>query len=148
MNPKFFRNGIVMLVLVVGTAALLFTWLTSSTTTTDTSYSQFLANVQKGEVSKVVQEDNKLTVSPVTGQTYVVFAPGVPGLPNSDVYGDMQAAAEKGNKTLGPEAYTVKPVADNSWFGLLLTGLLPLLIIGGFIFFMMRQAQGTNNQAL
>ena len=56
MNPKFFRNGIVMLVLVVGTAALLFTWLTSSTTTTDTSYSQFLANVQKGEVSKVVQE--------------------------------------------------------------------------------------------
>ena len=60
----------------------------------------------------------------------------------------MQAAAEKGNKPLGPEAYTVKPVADNSWFGLLLTGLLPLLIIGGFIFFMMRQAQGTNNQAL
>ena len=57
----------------------------------------------------------------------MVFAPGVPGLPNSDVYGDMQAAAEKGNKTLGPEAYTVKPVADNSWFGLLLTGLLPLL---------------------
>jgi cell division protease FtsH len=32
--------------------------------------------------------------------------------------------------------------------GLLLTGLLPLLVIGGFIFFMMRQAQGTNNQAL
>ena len=27
-------------------------------------------------------------------------------------------------------------------------GLLPLLVIGGFIFFMMRQAQGTNNQAL
>ena len=30
----------------------------------------------------------------------------------------------------------------------MLTGLLPLLIIGGFIYFMMRQAQGTNNQAL
>ncbi len=102
MNPKFFRNGIVMLVLVVGTAALLFTWLTSSTTTTDTSYSQFLQNVQEGEVSKVVQEDNKLTVTPPTGQTYVVFAPGVPGLPNSDVYGDMQAAAEKGNKDARP----------------------------------------------
>ena len=38
--------------------------------------------------------------------------------------------------------------ADTSWIGLLLTGLLPLLVIGGFIFFMMRQAQGTNNQAL
>ncbi len=30
----------------------------------------------------------------------------------------------------------------------MLTAVLPLLIIGGFIFFMMRQAQGTNNQAL
>ena len=31
LNPKFFRNGIVMLVLVVGTAALLFTWINSTT---------------------------------------------------------------------------------------------------------------------
>src|SRR3954454_1238913 len=30
LNPKFFRNGIVMLVLVVGTAALLFTWIQSN----------------------------------------------------------------------------------------------------------------------
>jgi cell division protease FtsH len=149
LNPKFFRNGIVMLVLVVGTAALLFTWLTSSAPASDTSYSQFLQNVEAGQVAKVIQEDNKLTVTPVSsGTNYIVFAPGVPGLPNSDVYGDMLAAAEKGGVTLDPEVYTVKPVSDNSWFGLLLTGLLPLLIIGGFIFFMMRQAQGTNNQAL
>jgi cell division protease FtsH len=149
LNPKFFRNGIVMLVLVVGTAALLFTWLTSTTTTTDISYSEFLNNVQEGQVAKVVQEDNKLTVTPKDkAVTYVVFAPGVPGLPNADVYGDMAAAAKEGGKPLPANVYTVKPVADNSWFGLLLTGLLPLLIIGGFIFFMMRQAQGTNNQAL
>jgi cell division protease FtsH len=32
--------------------------------------------------------------------------------------------------------------------GLLITALLPVLLIGGFIFFMMRQAQGTNNQAM
>ena len=139
MNPKFFRNGIVMLVLVVGTAALLFTWLTSSTPTTDISYSEFLNNVKQGDVAKVVQEDNKLTVTPDgSSVTYVVYAPGVPGLPNADVFGDMLAAAEKGNVTLDPKIFTVKPVADNSWFGLLLTGLLPLLIIGGFIFFMMR----------
>ena len=90
LNPKFFRNGIVMLVLVVGTAALLFTWLTSSTTATDAWYSQFLQNVEAGIVATVVQEDDKLTVKPVgPGQRDIVFAPGVPGLPNSDVYGDM-----------------------------------------------------------
>ncbi len=148
MNPKFFRNGIVMLVLVVGTAALLFTWLTSSTPQQDTPYSEFLANVQAGEVESVVQEDNKLTVTPKGGGApYTVFVAGLPGV-TANVFADMEEAAERGDVTLAADAYKVKPVADNSWFGLLLTGLLPLLIIGGFIFFMMRQAQGTNNQAL
>ncbi len=149
LNPKFFRNGIVMLVLVVGTAALLFTFLSGNTPAADTTYSQFLSNVQEGEVSKVVQEGNTLTVTP-TGQTttYSVNVPGLAGLPNANVFADMQAAAERGGQTLNADVYGVKPVQDNSWIGLLLTGLLPLLIIGGFIFFMMRQAQGTNNQAL
>ena len=57
LNPKFFRNGIVMLVLVVGTAALLFTWITSTTPTDHTSaIPQFLADVQAGKVTKVIQE--------------------------------------------------------------------------------------------
>ncbi len=48
MNPKFFRNGIVMLVLVVGTAALLFTWITTTSTPTSTVYSAFLQDVSAG----------------------------------------------------------------------------------------------------
>ena len=148
MNPKFFRNGIVMLVLVVGTAALLFTWLSSSTPQTDVAYSDFLTRVEAGQVDKVVQEGNTLTVTPRGGGApYQVNTPGLPGI-TSDVRADMNEAAANGGVTLGADAYRVKPVSDNSWFGLLLTGLLPLLIIGGFIFFMMRQAQGTNNQAL
>ena len=147
MNPKFFRNGIVMLVLVVGTAALLFTWLSSSSSSADVSYSDFLAKVQAGQVDKVVQQDTTLTVTPKSGgAAYTVNAPGLAGL--HDVFADIQAAATKGNVTLAADAYSVKPVPDTSWLGLVLTGLLPLLVIGGFIFFMMRQAQGTNNQAL
>jgi cell division protease FtsH len=147
LNPKFFRNGIVMLVLVVGTAALLFTWLSASSNTADVSYSDFLSRVQSGQVEKVVQQDSTLTVTPKSGGTqYTVVAPGLAGL--HDVYADIKAAADRGNVKLANDAYSVKPVPDTSWLGLLLTGLLPLLVIGGFIFFMMRQAQGTNNQAL
>ena len=50
MNPKFFRNGIVMLVLVVGTALLLFTWIQSSTPNQQIGYSRFLSDVQAGQV--------------------------------------------------------------------------------------------------
>jgi cell division protease FtsH len=144
LNPKFFRNGIVMLVLVVGTAALLFTWLQSSSPAPSTGYSAFLADVQAGSVEQVTQEGETLTVKIRGGATYTVVVPNV----LTQVYQDMQAAATRGNVTLPRDVYVPKKVADTSWIGLLATFVLPLLIIGGFIFFMMRQAQGTNNQAM
>jgi cell division protease FtsH len=146
LNPKFFRNGIVMLVLVVGTAALLFTWITTSQQPTTTGYSAFLAQVRAGEVTKVTQQGTTLTVEKKADPkgTYTVIVPTV----LTDVWGDMQKAAEAGKVDLDPNIFTANQAPDTSWLGLLLTAVLPLLIIGGFIFFMMRQAQGTNNQAL
>ena len=75
MNPKFFRNGIVMLVLVIGTAALLFTWIQSTTPTTQIGYSQFLADVAADKVTSVEQQGDTLTVK-VTGAAnpYTVIA--------------------------------------------------------------------------
>ena len=148
MNPKFMRNGLLMLVLVMGISALLYTWLAGSTPSKDVGWGQFLTNVQAGEVSKVVQQDNTLTVTGTDPKNvYTVVAPGVPGV-NGDYLKDIQAAAAAVGKTFPQASYSVEKAADNSWLGLVLTGLLPLIIIGGFIFFMMRQAQGTNNQAM
>jgi cell division protease FtsH len=145
LNPKFFRNGIVMLVLVIGTAALLFTWIQSTTPTTQVGYSQFLSDVAANKVTSVEQQGDTLTVK-VTGATnpYTVTVPSV----LTQVLNDMVASAKTNNVNLKPDIYKAVPAPDTSWVGLLLTGLLPLIVIGGFIFFMMRQAQGTNNQAL
>ena len=71
MNPKFFRNGIVMLVLVVGTAALLFTWIQSSSQPNPIGYSQFLNDVQQGHVQSVVQQGDTLTVKRNDGSRLV-----------------------------------------------------------------------------
>ncbi|MDO8484372.1 MAG: ATP-dependent zinc metalloprotease FtsH [Candidatus Limnocylindrales bacterium] len=144
MNPKFFRNGIVMLVLVVGTAALLFTWLQSTTPDTAVGYSKFLAAVQAGQVTEVTQQGETLMVKG-SGQppTYTVVVPNI----LQNVLEDMKNAAKEVGRPL-TATFGAEPTPDTSWLGLLLTGLLPLLVIGGFIFFMMRQAQGTNNQAL
>ncbi len=142
MNAKFLRNGIVMLVLVVGTVVLLYTWLLQSPTQQTVGYSQFLDNVQSGQVRKVVQQDQTLTVTGKDGKTYTVVIPTV----LTDVLKDMTNAAQAGNQPR-PDLTAEKPT-DTSWLGLIITGLLPLILIGGFIFFMMRQAQGTNNQAL
>ena len=142
------RNGLLMLVLVMGVSALLYTWLGASSQTPTVGYGAFLSKVQSGEVKTVSQKGNTLDVTATSGTpgTYTVNLPDLPTLTN--VQADMQAATERGGKTWDPSIYSAEPAPDNSWIGLVLTGLLPLLIIGGFIYFMMRQAQGTNNQAL
>ncbi len=148
MNPRFMRNGLLMLVLVMGVSALLYTWFAGSSGPEPVGWGDFLNRVSRGEVTRVVQQDTTLTVTGKDGKTtYTVIAPGVPGV-NADYLKDIQAAAEAGGIAFPRENYLVEKTADNSWIGLVVTGLLPLLIIGGFIFFMMRQAQGTNNQAL
>jgi cell division protease FtsH len=144
LNPRFMRNGLLMLVLVLGVGALLYTWLAGSNQTTTVGYGAFLNNVKSGQVSEVVQKDQTLEVVGSNNQKYTVTVPTV----LTDVLADMRTAAEAGGQTFNPQIYSAQPAPDNSWVGLVLTGLLPLVVIGGFIYFMMRQAQGTNNQAL
>jgi cell division protease FtsH len=143
LNGKFMRNGIVMLVLVVGTVALMYTFLISSPSDQEVAYSQFLENVADGSVTEVVQQDLRLTVTGKSPEdTYVVIVPGV-GF--TDVFADVQEVTPEGSKILfaGKEASQ-----GGQWISLLIGAILPVMLIGGFLFFMMRQAQGTNNQAM
>jgi cell division protease FtsH len=145
LNGKFMRNGIVMLVLVVGTMALLYTFLMSSPADNSIAYSQYLDRVKAGEVTKVEQQDLRLTVTPKDGGP--PYAVVVPGLGFTDAFADTVAAAQAGNVT-PPEFKGKEASQSGQWIGLLISVLLPVLLIGGFLFFMMRQAQGTNNQAM
>jgi len=143
LNTRFLRNGIVMLVLVVGTVALLAAVLINpSTTGTDKSYTDFLADVRAGNVNGIIQQDKTLTVKQNSGTQYTVTVPGL----LADAFPDVVAAANAGGKPV-PDFKAVTP-PDTSWFISLLGILLPVVVIVGFIVFMMRQAQGTNNQAL
>jgi cell division protease FtsH len=143
LNSRFFRNGVVMLALVVVALAVVFTVVNSNSSPNDQPYSVFLDNVAAGKVKDVSQEGSTLTVTASDNTKYTVT---VPGLLADQVLPDIRAAAAEGK--VPPPTFGAKPAPDNGWISILITGLLPILIIGGFIFFMMRQAQGTNNQAL
>ena len=101
----------------------------------------------RGAVSKVTQTGSVLSVENTDNppKTYSVTVPTSLLTP---VLADMQAAAAKGGIVLDPDIYKAMDPPDTSWISLIATFVLPLLIIGVFIFFMMRQAQGTNNQAM
>jgi cell division protease FtsH len=143
LNGKFLRNGIVMLVLVVGTVALLASVVLTGTPPNTKGWSSFLNDVQTGAVTSVVQQGDTLTVH-AKDTIYTVTVPSI----LTDVAKEMKDAATVGHVTLPTDAYKAEKVPDTSWIGLAASVILPLILIIGFIIFMMRQAQGTNNQAL
>jgi cell division protease FtsH len=133
----------VMVVLVVVTGALLYALIQPAQAGTH-SLTQFQQDVQKGLVKSVSRSDNTLTVTQNDGSTYTVQS-------DSPAIGD-QAQIENWLSQVSKDPLSVDyksvPPADTSWIFLLITTLLPVMIIVLFIVFFMRQAQGTNNQAL
>ncbi len=144
MNPRFMRNGALMILLALGVAALLYSWLNQSTGATATGYGTFLNQVASGEVKHVVQQSDTLTVTDQAGKTYTVTVPSI----LTSVLADMQKAAADKGQTLDNAIFSADKAADNGWLLTAVSVVLPLVVIGAFIYFMMRQAQGTNNQAM
>ncbi|MDQ6681875.1 MAG: ATP-dependent zinc metalloprotease FtsH [Chloroflexota bacterium] len=139
-------------VLVVFGLAVLWTYVIDNQQANPYTYSQLLADAGAGKVKAVTQEDGKLTVtlntSPKETRTAIV-----PSSTFKNVQQEICNAATKGQTANDlascPIDYqAVEASAAGQWLGLLVTALLPVLLIGAFIFFMMRQAQGTNNQAM
>ena len=113
MNPKFMRNGLLMLVLVMGVSALLYTWLAGSSAPKEVGWGQFLTYVSAGEVKGVTQQNQTLTVKASDGSTYTVTAPIFPGL-NVDVLEKIQTAAAAGGHTFDQTQYKLETAPDNS----------------------------------
>ncbi|MDQ2853659.1 MAG: ATP-dependent zinc metalloprotease FtsH [Chloroflexota bacterium] len=147
MSSRLVRNSVVLVVLAVFGLALLWTYFVDSKQAPPYTYSQLLEDAQQGNVKEVVQDATRLTVtlkSDLTNPRTVV-------VPSQYVNVRQEICAAAGSQTPGtcPIDYSaVEESAAGQWLGLLITAFLPVLLIGGFIFFMMRQAQGTNNQAM
>ncbi len=155
MNSRFLRNGIVTLVLVVGTAALLYMFIFPESKTEPIPYSgtgSFLALVAKGDVATVTQQGQTLEIETTekdsSGKAVVVTS-FVPSELATNVQTDIAVACQSAPTcTSAPTLVGATPSDSGQWLSILITALLPMLLIGALLFFMFRQAQGTNNQAM
>ena len=112
--------GLVAIALVV-VAALLYAWISAPAAST-VGYSQFLADVEAGRVTRVVQVGTTLEVSG-SGGAYSVNTPSIV----TDVYADVGRAAAAGEGVV-PQ-FSAQPAPDASWIGLVLTALLPFAVV-------------------
>ena len=144
MTSRIVRNSVVLVVLAVFGLAVLWTFMSPNAENTPYTYSQLLTDVAKPETSvdTITQEGTTLTVkfNDQTEKTTTVASP--------DINYRAEVCAAAGDDCGGISYDYVQPSAAGGILTLLITALLPVLLIGGFIFFMMRQAQGTNNQAM
>ncbi|CAN5687417.1 ATP-dependent zinc metalloprotease FtsH [soil metagenome] len=154
MNNRFLRNGLVTLVLVVGMAALLYMFIFQGSNEKPIAYSgegSFLALVAEGKVTNVTQRGEVLEITTTetgaNGQPRKILS-RVPSQFNTNVADDMQEVCDAAPACTVVPRETPAAADDGAVIGLLLSALLPVLLIGVFLFFMFRQAQGTNNQAL
>jgi cell division protease FtsH len=152
------RNGLVTLVLVVGTAALLYLVLFNNPTPQTIPYSgapnSLLDQVAAGNVAQVQTRGDALqitlnTMDKGTNQPEVVQS-WIPASFTTNVQADITAACDSNPTTCTKRVVFDGQQADdgNAFLGLLISMLFPILLIGVFLWFMFRQAQGTNNQAM
>ncbi len=160
MNNRFLRNGLLTLVLVVGTAALLYMFLFQATPSQDIPYSGVSASsgvpslqqeVTLGQVASITQRGDVLevTTNRTAASKPVVLTSRVPSA-LTQVSTDLAVWCKaSGSSCQVVPPLTAEPANDGSaWLGVLFASLLPVLLIGVFLYFMFRQAQGTNNQAM
>ncbi len=150
MSSRLVRNSVVLVVLAVFGLALLWTYVVDSGQQTPYTYSQLLTDAKAGKVEQITMDGEKLTVK-VSGSKEPKTATAPPNADGSVLINQVCAAAGISDIAECSRQISFNPVEPSAAGGiltLLLTAFLPVLLIGGVIFFMMRQAQGTNNQAM
>ncbi len=148
-DSKWLRSSFVYVILIIAVVALWFTFVNGNGDVDKVGFDTVAAAIQNDEVAKLSQTEGSQTVR-------VEY---IEGAGKSDVETRLPAGStlletlEGYGISLATPKYSdlaIESKAASRWGGWLsaLTFLLPTLILIGIFVFMMRQAQGSNNQAI
>ncbi len=113
-------------------------FLSPHETLKDISISDLVSQANDGKIAKIVIQGNDITVTPKGSKTAT----------EKSVKQDS-SIQEQGLKANAPvEVNVVPPSTTGDTFWSLATIIIPVVLIAGVFMFMMRQAQGQNNQAM
>jgi cell division protease FtsH len=144
LTSRIVRNSVVLVVLAVFGLAVLWTFMGEGDTATDYPYGELIEDARTGEVREILQEGQRVTATLSSGEERITVVPSE----LTSVYADLGCTTGNSGSFACENFSASEPSAAGGILTLLISALLPVLLIGGFIFFMMRQAQGTNNQAM
>ncbi|HEX5430014.1 MAG TPA: ATP-dependent zinc metalloprotease FtsH [Patescibacteria group bacterium] len=140
---KFFRNLLIVFAIFIIIAAGFTLFHSSGDNGSPVSISQLADEVNSGNVSKIEVSGDDLTIHLKDGSMQTSTK-------------ETEVALSETLKNYGVDSGKVKDTeidiksggSSSFLYSTLLEFLLPVLAIGGFIWFMMRQVQGNNNRAM
>jgi cell division protease FtsH len=149
MNFKKIRSGAIYVLLLLALGAFLYTSLTNNANSAAQlkHINEVARAVREGDVQRIEIKDDRLTVRLRPSQdhpTQIVWQSR-----KESETGLVQTLLNLGvtsDQLKQVDIRVAEPQFWENWSGILLA-LLPLLLLGAFFYFIMRQAQGAGNQA-
>ena len=137
---NFLIYGIILVAIILSIGAI----FQPDSGSREISLSEVIEKAKSGEVQSIQVEDNILLVK-INGETGLVRSRKESSSSIEEILRDNQISV--GTSANAVEVIVKGPSSFGSFFGLMIN-FLPLLIFGGILLFMMRQAQGSNSQAM
>ncbi len=139
-NNHLFRNISIYLIMLVVVAMGLKMTMPQESKPAEWTYTYFTERLAEGQIKSVtlksVGDDNyKIEGETKKGDKFTLYAPAS----DQSLHNQLQ---EKG------VAVKYQPSEGAPWWAGLFSTLLPVLLIGGFLFFMLQQTQGSGNKVM
>ncbi|MCX7623883.1 MAG: ATP-dependent zinc metalloprotease FtsH [Thermomicrobium sp.] len=141
-DNKWLRNGFVWMILIIAAIAVWVTFVQGGHGGSSLTTQELAADIKAGKVERLVMTSGSDEV-----QVHYLGSQEIRTLrlpTNVDIFELLRTYG------IDPQTVTIDTKAASQWGNWIgtLTFLLPTIFLIGVIIFMMRQAQGTNNQAL
>ena len=139
-NSRLMRNSFIYLLIIVAVIAIFFTMMGSIGGTEEMDFSDVVALAKEGQIQKIEVQSEELTV----------YTGGEKFKSRIGKSTDVLEVLRNENIETGPRGVNLKFKSGGGFgsFFTILINFLPLIFFGALILFMMRQAQGSNNQTL
>ena len=143
MNGNWSRNAFVYLLIIVAAAALFINIYQPGEGPEEISLSSLATAVQRGNVESItVRSDDVRVTLKESGAT--VLTRGELDTPITETLAGLGVEPEQ----LAAVTVKYEPPGNTANWVSLAVNLLPLIFVGALFFFLFRQSQGSNNQAL
>ncbi|MBI1833288.1 MAG: ATP-dependent zinc metalloprotease FtsH [Candidatus Andersenbacteria bacterium] len=135
--------GVILLVVLAG-ATLVSFYGRPLERTEDASLSRIASEISKDNVSNITVDQSELQVKLKDG-TSTLVTQKEPDASVTETFRNLGVSESKLNNI---ELTVVKPSGFGFWISTLIPLLLPFILLGAFLWFMMRSAQATGNRAM